>query len=177
MEYRSPGSSAHGMSQAKIPRLVFILSSGRSIFPTQGFLNPGSSTLGGGILPLSHQGNTPKQHSIYLRSTSWLSYAQYQSSSLYSLRLFRTTLVIHQLIVSFPTILVWEDPTCWSVTNLRGHNSGAHVPKLEPVFSNKRNITMGRLCTIMKCTIPLVAARESPWSSMNTLPHQNKCNF
>ena len=57
-------------------------------------------------LPLSHQENTPKQHSIYLWSTSWLSYVLYQTSSLYHLHLFRTTLVIHQLIVSFPTILV-----------------------------------------------------------------------
>ena len=128
-------------------------------------------------LSLSHQENTPKQHSIYLRNTSWLSYVLYQTSNLYSLRLFRTTLVIHWLIVSFPTILVGEDPTCWSVTKLMGHNSGAHVPKLEPVFSNKRNITMGRLCSIVKCTVPLTSARESPWTSMTTWPHQNKCNF
>ena len=128
-------------------------------------------------LPLSHQENTPKQHSIYLRSISWLSYVLHQTSSLYHLHLFRTTLVIHQLIVSFPTILVWEDPTCWSVTKLMGHNSGAHVPKLEPVFSNKRNITMGRLCSVVKHTIPLASARESSWTSMTTWPHQNNCNF
>ena len=129
------------------------------------------------FLPVRHQENTPKQHSIYLRSTSWLSYVQSQTSSLYSLRLFRTTLAIHLLIVSFPRIFVWEDPTCWSVTNLRGHNSGAHVPTLGPVFSNKRNITMGRLCSIVKCTVPLASARESPWTSMTTWPHQNKWNF
>ena len=168
MDYRSPGSCSRGISQARLLRLVFILSSRKSIFPTQGFLNPGSSTLGGGFLPLRHQVNPPKQRTIYLRSTSWLSYVLYPTSSLYSLCLFRTTLVIHQLIVSFPMIPVWEDPTCWSVTKLMGHNSGAHVPKLEPVFSNKRNITMGRLCSIVKCTVPLASARESPWTSMTT---------
>ena len=95
-------------------------------------------------LPLSHQEKPPKQHSIYLRSSSCLSYVLNQSFSLHSLGLFRTTLVIHGLIASFPVILVWEDPTCWNVTKLIRLNSWAHVPKLEPVLCNKRNHHNGK---------------------------------
>ena len=174
MDHRPPGSSARGFSQQEYWvwfsfSLPEDLSSQLRDFSTLGHLHWEVDSL-----PMSHQENTPKKNSIYL-STSWLSYVRYQPSSLYSLCW--TILVIHRLIVSLPVILVWEDPTCWSVTKLMGHNSGAHVPKLEPVFSSKRNITMGRLCSIVKCTIPLASATESPWTSMTTWPCQNKCSF
>ena len=67
MDHRPPGSSACGISQARILRLVFILSSGRCIFPTLGFLNPGSSTLGSGLLTTEPPGEYPKATQYLLK--------------------------------------------------------------------------------------------------------------
>jgi len=67
MDHRPPGSSARGVFQARILRLVFILSSGRCIFPTQGFLNHGSSTLGSGLLTTEPPGEYPKATQYLLK--------------------------------------------------------------------------------------------------------------
>ena len=67
MDHRPPGSSARGISQARILRLVFILSSRRSIFPTQGFLNPGLSSLGSGFFTSEPPGEYPKATQYLLK--------------------------------------------------------------------------------------------------------------
>ena len=71
MDHRPPGFSARWISQARTLRFVSILSSRRSIFPTQGFLNPGSSTLGGGFFTTEPPGQAPKA-TQYLFKTQFL---------------------------------------------------------------------------------------------------------
>ena len=67
MDHRPPGSSARGISQARILRLVSILSFRRSIFPTQGLLNPGSATMGGGFFTTEPPGESPKATQYLLK--------------------------------------------------------------------------------------------------------------
>ena len=58
MDCSPPGSSVHGVSQARIPEWVAISSCRGSSDPETEPMSPASPALAGGFLPLSHRGNS-----------------------------------------------------------------------------------------------------------------------